>query len=157
MLAQDQIQALNAPLPAESLSSDTSRGFELTSIKAAQAPAVINQLNEVLGPCGIGWRYTHSPFEELHTDNGQVEAVTKVAFQYRFPANNDCAGCEQVIWHAQADRWVFRNGGLNHDWNEPIFACGGKGGVSVSDARKSITLLAARKATLRVRTSREAD
>ena len=80
MLTQDQVQALKAPFPPESLSSDTSRGFELTSIKAAY---VIERLNEVFGPCGIGWRYVHSPLEELHTDNGRVEFVTEVAFQYR--------------------------------------------------------------------------
>ena len=67
MLIQDQIQALKAPFPLEALSSDFSRGFELTGIandaliKAAQADAdasaVIERLNEVFGPCGIGWRY----------------------------------------------------------------------------------------------------
>jgi hypothetical protein len=76
MLTQDQIQALKAPFPSEALSSDTSRGFELTSIKAA---FVIERLNEVFGPCGVGWRYIHSPFEELHTDNGRAEIVTEVA------------------------------------------------------------------------------
>ena len=75
MLTQDQIEAIKAPFPPEALSSDTSRGFELTSIKAAQAPAVIERLNEVFGLCGVGWRYVHSPFEELHTDNGRVEIV----------------------------------------------------------------------------------
>ena len=54
MLNQDQLQAIKAPFPPEALSSDTSRGFELTSIKAA---FVIERLNDVLGPCGIGWRY----------------------------------------------------------------------------------------------------
>jgi len=33
-LTQDQIQALKAPFPSEALSSDTTSGFELTSIKA---------------------------------------------------------------------------------------------------------------------------
>ena len=70
MLTQDQIQALKAPFPPEALSSDISHGFELTSIKAA---FVIERLNEVFGPCGVGWRYAHSPFEELQTDNGRVE------------------------------------------------------------------------------------
>jgi hypothetical protein len=79
MLTQDQIQALKAPFPPEALSSDTSRGFELTSIKAAQAPAVIERLNEVFCPCGVGWRYVHSPFEELHTDIGRAKIVTEVA------------------------------------------------------------------------------
>ena len=72
MLTQDQIQALKAPCPPEALGSDTSRGFELTRIKAAQAPAVVERLkDEVFGPCGMSWRYAHSPFEELHTDKGK--------------------------------------------------------------------------------------
>ena len=141
MLTQDRIQALKAPFPPEALSSDTSCGFELTSIKAAQAPAVIERLNEVFGPCGVGWRYVRSPFEELHADNGRAEIVTEVALQYRFPATNDCVGCDQVVWNAQVNDWAFRNGGSNHDWSEPIFACGGKslgkGGAPFTDARKS--------------------
>ena len=47
MLTQEQIQAVKAPFPPEALSADMSRGFELTSIKAAQAPGVIKRLNEV--------------------------------------------------------------------------------------------------------------
>ena len=138
MLNQDQIEALRAPFPPEALSADTSRGFELTSIKAA---FVIERLNDVFGPCGVGWRYVHSPFEELETNNGRVEIVTEVAFQYRFHATNDCVGCDQVVLDAQANAWAFRNGGSNHDWSEPIFACGGKslgkGGAIFTDARKS--------------------
>lgn len=99
MLTQDQIQAIQAPFPPESLSSDTSRGFELTSIKAA---FVIERLNQVFGPCGIGWRYVHSPFEEIRTDNGRTEIVTEVAFQYRFKAANDRTGCDRIVWDAQA-------------------------------------------------------
>jgi len=135
MLNQDQVQALKAPFPPEALSKDTSRGFELTSIKAAY---VIERLNEVFDHCGIGWRYVHSPFE-VFTDNGKTEIVTEVALQYRFPATNDCAGCDQVVWDAQANDWAFRNGGSNHDWSEPIFACGGKQVVRerITDARKS--------------------
>ena len=45
------------------------------------------------------------------------------------------------MWDAQANDWIFRNGGSNHDWSEPIFACGGKGlgkgGAVFTDARKS--------------------
>ena len=99
MLTQDQIEALRAPFPAEALSADTSRGFELTSIKAAY---VIERLNDVFGPCGIGWRYVHSPLEELPSPNGHTEIVTEVAFQYRFHATNDCAGCDKVVWSEQA-------------------------------------------------------
>ena len=64
MLNQDQVQALWSPFPPEALSKDTSRGFELTSIKAAY---VIERLNEVFGLCGVGWRYVHTPFEELQS------------------------------------------------------------------------------------------
>ena len=67
MLKQDQVQGLKARFPAEALSADTSRGFELTSIKAAY---VVERLNEVFGLCGTGWRYVHSPFEEVTTDKG---------------------------------------------------------------------------------------
>ena len=76
MLTQEQVQALRAPFPAEALKPDTSRGFELTSIKAAYG---IERLNEVLGLCGTGWRYSHSPFEDRPTDNGRLEVVTGVA------------------------------------------------------------------------------
>jgi hypothetical protein len=77
MLTQEQIQALRAPFPAEALKPDTSCGFELTSIKAAY---VIERLNDVFGPCGIGLRYTHSPFEDVPTEGDRVEVVTEVAF-----------------------------------------------------------------------------
>jgi hypothetical protein len=138
MLNQDQVQALRSPFPKEALSADTSRGFELTSIRAAY---VIERLNEVFGPCGIGWRYVHSPFDELDVGNGRTEIITEVAFQYRFHATNDCVGSEPVVWDAQTNDWAFRNGASNHDWSEPIFACGGKslgkGGAVITDARKS--------------------
>ena len=138
MLTQDQIQAIQTPFPPEALSADTSRGFELTSIKAA---FVIERLNAVFGPCGTGWRYVHSPFEEIHTDSGRTEIVTEVALQYRFNATNDCVGCDKVVWNAQTADWAFRNGASNNDWSEPIFACGGKsvgkGGAPFTDARKS--------------------
>ena len=129
MLTQELIEALRAPFPPEALKPDTSRGFELTSIKAAY---VIERLNEVLGPCGIGWRYTHSPFEDVGND-GRPEVVTEVAFQYRLA--DDAAGCGRVTW---ADGWQY---GTDGAWSEPIFACGGKGlgrgGAPYTDARKS--------------------
>jgi hypothetical protein len=34
---------------------------------------------------------------EVHTDNGRVEVVTEVAFQYRLPAANDGSGCSPVM------------------------------------------------------------
>ena len=41
MLNQDQLQAIKAPFPPEALSSDTSRGFELTSIKCRSEPRTV--------------------------------------------------------------------------------------------------------------------
>jgi hypothetical protein len=138
MLTNDQVQALRSPFPDEALSADTGRGFELTSIKAA---FVIERLNEVFGPCGIGWRYVHSPFEEVETGTGRVEIVAEVAFQYRFKPTNDCVGCDPVMWNAGAGDWAFHTGASNKDWSEPIFTCGGKslgkGGAVITDARKS--------------------
>jgi hypothetical protein len=136
VLNEDQMQAIQALFPPEAPSADTSRGFELTSIKAA---FVIERLNQVLGPCGIGWRYVHSPFEEIRTDNGRTEIITEVAMQYRYHATNNCVGCDRIVWDTQANAWAFRNS--NHDWSEPIFAAGGKsvgkGGAAYTDARKS--------------------
>ena len=129
MLTQERIEALRAPFPAEALKPDTSRGFELTSIKAAY---VIERLNDVFGPCGIGWRYSHSPFEDVPTDDGRLEVVTEVAFQYRVTEE---AGCGRVIWD---NSWQY---GSDDGWSEPILACGGKGlgrgGAPYTDARKS--------------------
>jgi hypothetical protein len=136
MLTQEQTQLIQAPFPPEALSADTSRGFELTSIKAA---FVIERLNQVFGPCGIGWRYVHSRFDEVQTHDGRIEIVTEVAFQYRYGATNDYVGCDRVVWDAQKHDWAFRNS--NNDWSEPIFAAGGKsigkGGAVFTDARKS--------------------
>jgi hypothetical protein len=130
MLNQEQIAALRASFPAEALKPDTSRGFELTSIKAAY---VIERLNDVFGPCGIGWRYVHSPFEDVPSEDGRLEVVTEVAFQYR--CADEGTGCGRVIWN---NGWQYDSDG---SWSEPIFACGGKslgrGGAPYTDARKS--------------------
>ena len=131
MLYSEQVQGLRAPFPAEALSADTSRGFELTSIKAAY---VVERLNEVFGLCGIGWRYVHSPFEEVTTDKGHVEVVTEVALQYRHQEG----GATPVTWDGST--WACRTDAAQ-DWCEPIFACGGhavgRGSVPYTDARKS--------------------
>ena len=108
MLTSDQWEALHAPFPPESLIADTSRGFELTSIKAA---FVIERLNEVLGPCGIGWRYAHSPFETYDLKNGSQEIVTEVAVQYRLNGIQDGAGgCPPIEWCALTKGWSWREG-----------------------------------------------
>jgi len=134
MLTQDQIQALKAPFPEVALSADTSRGFELTSIKAAY---VIERLNEVFGPCGFGWRYAHSPFEACDLKNGSQEIITEVAFQYRGDGEN---GCPRAEWCALTKDWGWHESSPA-TWSEPIFACGGKavvkGGAPHTDARKS--------------------
>ena len=135
MLTQEKIQALKAPFPQAALSSDTSRGFALTSIKAA---FVIERLNDVFGPCGSGWRYVHSPFEMLETKNGGIEVVTEVAFQYRLTGEQD--GCAPIEWCGLTNDWSMREP-HNGNWSEPILACGGKsvskGGAPHTDARKS--------------------
>jgi len=127
MLTQDQMARLRAPFPKEALSADTSRGFELTSIRAAY---VIERLNEVFGPCGAGWRYVHAPFEQL---DGEV--VTEVAVQYPVEGSNVPA----VVWDAEAGNWGFLPD--TSGWSWPILAVGGKkvgkGGAPLTDARKS--------------------
>ena len=132
MLTQDQIHSLKAPFPSDALSPDTSRGFELTSIKAAY---VIERLNDVFGVCGSGWRYAHTPFELLTTPNGITEIVTEVALQYRLPADQE--GSPAVIW--EDERWTSLPGLAC--WSQPILASGGKslgkGGAPYTDARKS--------------------
>ena len=138
MLTQDQMDLLRAPFPEEALRADTSRGFELTSIRAAY---VIERLNDVFGLCGIGWRYVHSPFEECATDSGYLEIITEVALQYRFEATDDQVGCKRVVWDGETRAWAYRDGASSRDWSEPVFACGGKGvgrgGAPYTDARKS--------------------
>jgi len=138
VLTQDQIQALKAPFPDEALSPDTSRGFELTSIKAAY---VMERLNEVFGLCGTGWRFAHSPFEEVPVPSGSAEVVTEVALQYRCAAAGEPGGAPPVTWNTQTGNWTLRTQDLCLEWSEPIFACGGRsigrGGAALTDARKS--------------------
>jgi len=139
MLTQEQLQALKAPFPDAALSADTSRGFELTSIKAAY---VIERLNEVFGPCGIGWRYVHSDFEMLDTKNGGVEVITEVALQYRLAdVQEGTHGCPPIEWCPLTKGWSCHDASAAATWSEPIFACGGKlvvkGGAPYTDARKS--------------------
>ena len=133
MLTDNQIRALRAPFPSESLKPDMSRGFELTSIKAAY---VIERLNDVFGLCGVGWRYVHAPFEDLIMADRRTEVLTEVALQYRV-SDDEQRGCSPVEWR---DGWR-----LDHDrnrmWSEPLYAVGGhclgQGSVPYTDARKS--------------------
>jgi hypothetical protein len=41
MLTQEQLQAIKAPFPPQAVSADTSRGFELTSIKCRGEPQTV--------------------------------------------------------------------------------------------------------------------
>lgn len=133
MLSEEQVRILRAAFPAESLSADTSRGFELTSIKAAY---VIERLNDVFGTCGTGWRYVHAPFESIVMGDSRAEIITEMALQYRV-SEDEQRGCPPVEWN---NGWR-----LDHDrervWSEPVYAAGGHGlghgSVALTDARKS--------------------
>jgi hypothetical protein len=127
MLSENQISALRASFPAEAMSADTSRGFELTSIKAA---FVVERLNQVFGPCGAGWRYVHSPFEWV-----EGEVITEVALQFQVAEY----GVAAIVWDGQSHAWAFvphTEGG----WSWPILSPGGrrpgKGTAPLTDARK---------------------
>lgn len=126
MLSEKQISALRASFPLEALSADTSRGFELTSIKAA---FIVERLNEVFGPCGAGWRYVHSPFEWA---DGEV--ITEVALQFQV----EDSGGSAVVWDSQSHGWGFVPD--SGRWSWPILSPGGrrpgKGTAPLTDARK---------------------
>lgn len=132
MLDTDQLEKLKAAFPAEALKPDNSRGFTLTSIKAA---FVVERLNDVFGPCGVGWRYAHSPF----IIEADTEIVTEVALQYRFIEAEGLVGCGRVVWSNEKADWQYHTPRSN--WSEPIFCCGGrrasKGNAKITDARKS--------------------
>ncbi len=93
-MTEEQIRLLRASFPAEALSADTSRGFELTSIKAAY---IIERLNDVFGTYGSGWRYSHAPFETIVTADERTEILTEVALQYRLAAEEQ-GGAPPVDW-----------------------------------------------------------
>ena len=104
------LKKLRADFPPEAYSEDNSRGFSLTSIRAAY---VIGRLNDVFGLCGVGWKYRISPFNEVKDDKGKViEVGTKIEFQ-----------------------WKVKDG----EWSEPIPHVGGKRVIkdNITDARKS--------------------
>jgi hypothetical protein len=121
---------LREDMPEEALSSDTSRGFELTSIKAA---FVIERLNESFGLAGYGWRYVHCPAKV--TDGGEL--IIQVALQYRVGQE---VGIWPIFWNRPQSQWEYVESGAAV-WSEPIFAFGGKkprgGGSPQADAHKS--------------------
>ena len=71
-------EILKKDFPPEALSADSSRGFTLTSIKAA---FVIERLNDVFGLCGTGWKYEFTNFKE--PKNGEGEIGVKVTLHYQ--------------------------------------------------------------------------
>ena len=155
MLLSDQAQGLRAAFPAEAFSADHSRGLRATAApllgrtfgsaswqhawgRPVCGSFVIERLKEVFGTCGVGWRYAHSPFEEVTTNKGHAEVVTEVALQY---GCQEDGGGRPVGWDAQVDGWSFPDNRADRHWSEPILACGGhtvgKGGAPNTDARKS--------------------
>lgn len=68
-LAEEIYKKLSAPFPEEALSKDSSRGFDLTSVKAQY---VVERLNDVLGL--DGWRLT-GEYEYIKDSNGVIEDV----------------------------------------------------------------------------------
>lgn len=62
-LSEEQLKKIKEDFPPEAMSKDTSRGFELTSIKAM---FVIERLNDTFGI--FGWKYT---FDEPKEKDGE--------------------------------------------------------------------------------------
>lgn len=127
-MSSEVYDLLREPFDEAAYSADNSRGFELTSIKAAY---VFERLNEVFGLCGQGWRYAHSPFEEI--DN---EVCTEIALQIEVESN----GCGAVEWDAMIGHWrSTESDKRNLTWSAPIFSPGGKHILKgrLTDARKS--------------------
>lgn len=126
MITEQQVKLINKDFPSEALSSDTSRGFALTSIKAMY---VIERLNEVFGICGIGWRYAHTPVVSI-----DGEYVTELAIQFHLGENGTSGAVNWI-----EGLWVESEPKV---WSQPVFAFGGKkpsqkGGSPATDAYKS--------------------
>ena len=150
---------LSQPMPAEALKIDDSRGFPLTSIKAA---FVLERLNETFGLLGYGWRYVHGP-HHMESAGGKEEVLVEVALQWRICDQGDGNACPPVYWRPQgvntegqitARGWAFIEG-QQPIWSEPIFATGGasanrKGSVPYKDACQSATTNGITKAASRL-------
>lgn len=132
----DIYDQLREPFPDAAHSADTSRGFELTSIKAG---FVIERLNHVFGLCGTGWRYAHRPMETVTNLKQEVEFIVEVALQYRV---EDEKGAAPLIWQHALGQWTSLDPTQIH-WSAPVFAYGGKrpavkgGSNPFTDAYKS--------------------
>jgi len=95
VLSQKKVDALKADFPPEALGEDNSRGFKLTSIKAA---FVLERLNEVFGIGG--WWYDFEPFIEAKTEK-KVEICTVVTLSVQMangePLQIKQAGGKQIV------------------------------------------------------------
>lgn len=141
---------LSEPMPIESLSVEQSRGFKLTSIKAA---FVLERLNETFGLLGYGWRYVTGP-HHLESAGGKEEVLVEVAVQWRITTESDDHHFSPpVYWQKTTgpqtgviiEGWHYPTRVTPAVWSEPIFATGGsnttrKGSVPLTDAyRASVT------------------
>jgi len=132
---------LTEDFPQGAYNVDRSRGFQLIGIRAAY---VTERLTQVFGMLGHGWRYAHSPFEIV-----EREVITEVALQYRL----DEGGTYPYYWDTVTEAFV-PDREAEAIWSEPILDSGGnqigKGGVPMSDARKSALSGALSKAASRI-------
>lgn len=84
-LDEGKLQKLQEDFPQEALSKDTSRGFELTSIKAMY---VIERLNHALGL--LGWGFHFTPPELVGEE--YTTCVTLELYEY------ESSGQKKTIW-----------------------------------------------------------
>jgi hypothetical protein len=97
ILSPEQIEKLKEDFPPEALSKDNSRGFGLTSIKAAY---VIERLNDVFGI--DGWSYEYTPFET--TPEGEVlTEVTLIIYTENIPCRIKNVGGHMMVKNRVAD------------------------------------------------------
>jgi hypothetical protein len=157
-------QRLSEPMPEEALSTDTGRGFPLTSIKAG---FILERLNQVFGLLGYGWRYAPGP-HCLETAGGKEEVQVKVAVQWRITESATEEGhCPPVVWSKRidtesgmmVDSWQPQMA-LPHVWSEPVIATGGsaakrKGGIPLTDAYRAAVTNAITKAAARMGVGQE--
>lgn len=152
---------LSKPMPGEALKEDDSRGFTLTSIKAA---FVLERLNQTFGLLGYGWRYAHSK-HHVESAEGKQEVLVEVAFQWRVCEQADGDGlCPPIYWKPRsstndggvvAQGWTFATN-QPRVWSEPIFTTGGsglmnrKGSMPFKDACQGATTNGLTKAASRL-------
>lgn len=130
-------EQLMGDFPSEAYSTDNSRGFPLTSIKAAY---IFERLSDTFGLCGYGWRYSHTPVTTWSSGN-QDEIILEVALQYRLSDDLAAGYCPPVVWDNEFQHWASLEGAPNV-WSEAVFAHGGKktygkGSAPTTDAHKS--------------------